>query len=924
MDDNKELRVRDPAVDALLRKTTAPSQGQQRGKREEGGTTPTRAELTGLASSRLRSIRNSNQIFQALPELETIVTIATTSVLSTKDLINTTIIYDNIADIPLDLRAELIEHVRHFNDEERKLPKKLYDWLYRAYRAQGATPVMFISDAGFDELFNLKGTDAKVGTESAKQTDKFKKFFEAQQGHIGSLKPEGEAKVGLESVLSRRNNKPAGPQKITIDLKPIFTGLGLKDNDIKGERSTIEIGITDNERILLAQEAIQRVAREDARSGLYGQLEQTAYEQVHGGLNTVENGQFNADGFKDATEKDQKWLNLGDLNEAYHKTPEQMHYAEVPRISLSDDNKLEFIERELPAASTLPVIIAGDIDNPIGYLTIVDELGNFINEKSSLYGDANFMNYLNNDGATDSIINRANLGMGNGQLVTPDISNRLTSRFGELAEGQLAEALSPALGGVELDIGVTEMFGRVILTRHLAKRYTQVVYIPAENLCYFATDFDDNGIGVSITERSFVISTIRMALLFAGMNAAVLNSARHLQYDITLSPDAMNGKEAVDRIKSDILNGTNRRMPMWGNMTDVWSMATNSGIAFNVEGNDHYSSHKVSVSDTTPDYKAPDMDFDQELLRRTCHLAGVDPDLVLTPENLEFASQIYSKSLLVTQQIVKKQEKLEKPLNRYVTNGMQSSPRLQARMIETIANYVSDIEQDKDGGAIVKKINEYMRAFINGMQTRLPPPDTSAASSQMDLFDKRSEFWDKLADLVVTDDRVNAMNNAGIAMDAGDIKNMVKSFYARQWLRQQGIENEFFDLVYDDERRQDIIKTISDEEQSATKMLMQLAGRVKGKLDTVAKQSGDPDNAGAGIGSSQFGGDDDDSGGGDDLFSDGGDEDDFDMGDEDLGDSTSEEESTETNEDDNSADDTGGATPPNAENDDSSVVPPAV
>jgi hypothetical protein len=915
MDDIKDLRARDPAVDALLRKTTSPSQGQQRGKREEGGTTPTRAELTGLASSRLRSVRNSNQIFQALPELETIVTIATTSVLSTKDLINITLIYDNIADIPLDLRAELIEVVRHFNDEERKLPTKLYNWLYNAYKSQGATPVMFISDAGFDELFNLKGTDAKVAGESAKKTVTYKDFFEAQQGHLGSLKPEGEPKVGLESILSRRNNKPSGPQKITIDLKKILVSMGATEGELKGERSTIEIGVTDNERILLAQEAIQRVAREDARSGFYGQLEQTAYEQVHGGLN----GEFNADQFKDAQEqKDQKWLNLGDLNEAYNKTPEQMHYAEVPRISLADDNKLEFIERVLPAASTLPVIIAGDTENPIGYLTIIDELGNFVNEKSSLYGDANFMNYLNNDGATDSIINRANLGMGNGQLVTPDISNRLTSRFGELAEGQLAEAISPALGGVELDIGVTEMFGRVILTRHLAKRYTQVVYIPAENLCYFATDFDDNGIGVSITERSFVISTIRMALLFAGMNAAVLNSARHLQYDITLSPDAMNGKEAVDRIKSDILNGTNRRMPMWGNMTDVWSMATNSGIAFNVEGNDHYSSHKVSVSDTTPDYKEPNMEFDQELLRRTCHIAGVDPDLVLTPENLEFASQIYSKSLLVTQQIVKKQKALEKPLNRYVTNGMQSSPRLQARMIEKIANYVSDSEGTKDGGEIVKKINEYMRAFINGMQTRLPPPDTSAASSQMDLFDKRSEFWEKLADLVVTEDRVNALNNAGIAMDAGDIKNMVKSFYARQWLRQQGIENEFFDLVYDDERRQDIIKTISDEEQSATKMLMQLASRVKGKLDTVAKQSGDPDNAGAGIGSSQFGGGDDDGGdsddfGSDDGFSDGGDEDDFDMGDEptDDAENTDDEDADANSEDDNAdAANTNGTPPP--------------
>ncbi|WP_216088749.1 hypothetical protein, partial [Shigella flexneri] len=88
---------------------------------------------------------------------------ATSSLLSTKDLINTTLIYDNIADIPIDLRNDLLTPTRDYHDNVRQLPKKLYQWIYDALKTKGASPVMIISDNGFDQLFGL---DTKVATES--------------------------------------------------------------------------------------------------------------------------------------------------------------------------------------------------------------------------------------------------------------------------------------------------------------------------------------------------------------------------------------------------------------------------------------------------------------------------------------------------------------------------------------------------------------------------------------------------------------------------------------------------------------------------------------------------------------------------------------------------------------------------------------
>ncbi|AWN08914.1 putative virion structural protein 8 [Salmonella phage SPAsTU] len=844
----------DPAVASILRKSTGPSAQQERGKREEGGVTPTRSELTGIASSRIRTVKNAERIFDALPELEVIVTIATSSLLSTKDLINTTLIYDNVADIPIDLRSQLLEPVREFHDHTRQLPSKLYQWMYDALKSKGASPVMLISDTGFDQLFGLKPS---VATESVRRSQS--EFFEQQLGILGSINPSEKPKVGVESILGRARgaSKPTKPQTLSINF------AAAPDSPFKagGELATLDITVTDNPRITMLPEAYRRVAQENARTGLFGQLEQSAYEQP-----TTPNGssEFNADRFTDREEElaKQNLINLGDLNETYKNTPQQKLYAEVPKMSFADANKIEYTERLLPAESTLPLVIGDDVRNPIGYLTIVDEMGNFINSRSTLYGDANFMNYLNNDGMTDSTINRANLGMGNTSRVTPDIANRLTSRYGEIAEDQLTKALGEALGGAEISMTVTETFSRIMLARHLAKRHTQVIYIPAENLCYFATDFDEDGIGVSITERSFVISTVRMALLFATMNSAVLNSARHMQYDIELSPDDMNPQKTIDQVKTDIMNTYNRRQPMWGDMNDTWAMTTNAGVAFNVTGNDYYASTRISVSDTTPDYKAPDAEFDETLLRRTCHIAGVDPDLVMTPENIEFASQIFSKSLLVTQQITKKQEILSKPLTRYVVNGLLASPSLQSSLIKIIAEYINANGNGMTTDQITAQISEYLAKFINGMKVTLPPPDTSAAASQMDLFDKRIEFFEKLADLVVTEDLSNALQNEGIEMSPDDLKTMIKSFYARNWLRKQGIENEFFDLIYDDENRQDNIKMIVDDSITASKGLIQLAKKFTGRLETLAKNADLDPNAAPGGFDNSFGGDT--TGGGDD------------------------------------------------------------
>ncbi|QXO09799.1 hypothetical protein pEaSNUABM38_00077 [Erwinia phage pEa_SNUABM_38] len=878
MDDLKKLTAQDESMSAILRKTTSPAPQQRRGQRDQGGVTPTRGELVSLAGSRIRAIRNAEKIFDALPELETIVTISTSSLLSTKDLVTTSLVYDCVDDeVPLDLRTAMTRVARDFFNDVDGLPRNLYEWLYDAQRSKGATPILITSDSGFDEMFNLS---EQVAQESFR--NKLKGTFEGQLGILRNINPDKKL-VGLESILNVTAASNA-PQEFNLKLDSLF----------KDELATQKITITDNPQITQLAAFRRRLATESARGAMRKQMGVPSYNGAAGTLNEPSGGNL-LQGQAD----EKKLISGADLNPKYDRQFDINTYKEAPLITFGQKNRLEPIRRRVPPECALPVVLAGDVRNPIGWLLILDDIGNFVSSKSSIYGDATFMNYLTNDGQVDSIVNRASLNLGNQGSVSPDIANKLIARYGELAEDQMSRMISVALGGGDVSVNVSEDFGRVMLGRHLAKEHTQVLYVPFENMPYFATDFNEDGIGVSITERSFVISTIRMSLLFAGMNTAILNSARHLQYDIQLSPDDMNPQESVDRIKSDIINSYARRMPMWGDMNDTFSNATNAGISFNVEGNDHYASHKVSVSDNTPDYKEPDAELDDKLLRRTCAIAGVDPDLVLTPENLEFASQIYSKSLITTQQVTKKQEQLSKPITQYCQTMITASPKLQADLLQEVVEFYKAQKQDMDIEKLMPEISEMVRRFTEGLVVTLPPPDTSAASSQMEQFDKRVEFIEKIADTVMSEDLSALLSENNIVMQPDDLKAMVKNYYLRNWLKNNGIESEFFDL-FDEEQRADVVKTITDETQKVAQFFLSVAKKASGKVETVAKAAGTDQNGGDGMG---FG---DNSGGSDDAGLDdnaGGDDDLNAGGDDDLNLDDNTDDNMDDNADDNSLDD---------------------
>lgn len=821
----------DAMLSAISRKITSPAPQQTGNQRPEGGSTPTRTEMGGAISSRIRALKNAERIYDALPEMETIVTISVSQLLSTKDLVTTVLNYEVLdSDVPIGLRETVARRIREIFNEERNLPKRLYKWLYRAHRSKGASPVMVLSDVGFDELFSL-GNTQNVAQEFV--ANKRKDYFTRQ---LGILRAKGKEKLSARESIFSTPQVPTAPQTIEVDLSGLTGLFGEPENGEKIE-DVFKIEITDNPNCVRFSEAYRRVAAESAKKAQAIQYGLTYEEPTP----VLQGDEFE----KGKQTAGNAFADLTDINPRYNEPTEFKQYLSVGKNTIDQKNVLDASDHEIPPECLFPVSLPGEEDKPLGWVAFQDDLGNYITGKSNMYQDANIVNYLNGEGVTDSNITRASLGLNTDFTLRPDLAQRFYNRFGELVMDQFTKDLSEMMGGAELTIAMTDELGKALSIRHMAKRHTTALYIPADNLCYFATDLNEDGIGVSIAERSFIISTVRMALLFATMNSSILNSARHMQYDIQLSPDARNGQESVDRIKSDIINGQNRMLPQWGNVLDVWSMATNAGLAFNVEGNDYYSSHKVSVSDTTPDYKVPDPAIDEDLLRKTCRIANVDPDLVLTPENIEFASQIFSKSLIVTQQTVKKQEMLEPVLTKYVRNHMMASPSVRNVIIELILEHLgSNGEENIDPVKRDAEVSSLYRAIVNSTICRIPPPDTSTAASQMDQYDKRVEFIDKIIDDNWDKGMGQALGGMDVGLDSDTTKNIIRQFYVNGWMERNGIETDLIDLLTNPDNRLDNVIEITDRFQNIARFVAMVAKRSNSKFNSTMKDLGaNPDDA---------------------------------------------------------------------------------
>lgn len=765
---------------------------------------PTLPELAPIVQSKINDIHIAEQIFDVIPDMEQAAEIAVASILSTKDLMTTTVNYDaDSKGLSVELRDRMLKHISRYFRKEYRLQDHLQDIVNDTMFMTGSYPLAIIPESAVDRIIN-GANFGKVSTESLDESE-FKGL-----GILGSMdSARDESKIGIEALALDQATVPEN----VIDL-----GIA-------------SISITDNPNVLKLSKLQELTSRHKIME-----------EYSKGPLASL----LEDDDVDEADDEETAALKIGvgveslHINRAMYKNPtytsrtvEEVHTAESNgRPTVGHPLVMRF-----PSESVIPVHVPGNLKHHVGYLVVLDNLGNPVSKEELTNANISFDKdlYSTEDKATMGFVEKLNpstLDPGKKNKRVEYTKAEITKMFTDIVEGKLMNALKNGTYGENAMMTTPTDVYRIMMARALSKKSTQILFIPSEQMTYFAINYNEYGQGKSILDRGRMLSTIRTALAFSTMRASILNSTENREYTIELDEDDLEPEQTIAKVEARIRQGFNGDVPYTGGPHDVLAYMGNAGISLNIVGNENYPSTKITVDDNSPDYKIPDTDLDDQYARRMYRMMGVDPDLVLSPENIEFASQIVTKDLFTSRRIAKLQE----VFSRGITNFCQSYIFSDGILIDELVQIIRDVYEEAGGKKISKgEIAQLVRRFVAQFTATLPPPDTGGISSMLEQFTDVKEAIDEYLEVIITEE---AVGDIDIDVDVDAVRDHIRNSYLRSWIKRNNVDDDVLRLFDDQENVTEYVRGIAKENKDLAELIARVSNNVKKRLAQVEKKHG--------------------------------------------------------------------------------------
>lgn len=924
---------------------------------------PAQHDLIPLVKENMQRVMDGENVLEILPELDYVASIVISGILSTKDLITCKLTFESLAHgINPELHADLVKEVRRFFETTYPIDQYLYEILYDTMFRTGSYALGIIPESSVDRIIN--GGGGRIGTES--YANELRSAMKTR-GILGNPeeKQTTTTGVGIEQFLQtiKSNGSATAGFKVTFAGKvPDRSKEPTKtDGELKYPEMDVDFGftLTDNPDTIKIPRLYTARARETVANS-YNDLMQS----------NLSFGMENAEGFVPSLiglERETNAFNYFDTAAYKNRNYQSRAVEEVVSAELANRRSVGHpLYQHFSSESVILCHTPGTFTQPAGAYIVLDEQGYPVTRNSRMYNASATAWIMGNP--SSQLINDAAMGLGLNKNDDPNrewTMTKLLDSYAQLVEAKLIQALKTGAYGGSFNIVRPQQVYQIMMARALAKKNTQILYIPSEQFVYFALDWTPEGIGRSRLDKTRMISTVRSAIALATMQSTVLNATRNIKLTVTLSPEDRDGEktvnEAVFRATQQFLS----RIPYSGTPDDVMAYIANAGIDVEVEGNDFYASTKVEVTENSPDYKVPDPQTDEALLRKQARALGADPDLVINPEQIEFASQITTKNVFNTKRIVQDQQRLQPLLSHWVKTHIYSDPIIIDRLTKVVMDYlekyatireeveVSELDTDKRGegaaeetafafesypglemfteGTITNQdlireavnnpeaINKFTKdrrtaiarkvlsRFVGHISVSLPPPDTGKLNSQMELFDKRMEHVDKQLERVWADGIFDGTVYEG---NESKVRTMMSSIMAYQWLTENDVDSDLMSIMSPEaESLDNTVQYISTQRGDLMHNILRITKAVERKMQAEAKrmevESNEEatvgDNFGGGGGGGDYSGGDDEFGG-DEFGADGGEGEDDELGSGEGGDEFGDDEMGDFNFEETTAD----------------------
>lgn len=828
-----------------------------------------------LSSSIMDKTNDGESMMQLFPDMELSKQIVVSSILSPKDMSGGDVIYTAPAGLlSPDVSATLIAKIKDYLDNTYKIKELLPKIIGESLFETGSYPIAVIPESSIDELINGPG---KISMESLNDYVDSKGNVKPM-GLLGDPRTEKPLdSVGLEAFTSY-TYAPTYDAMLTHMAVPTgSTGATKKRLTIPGIGSLIRI--VDNAFILKVPQAAAKNSRGTVRDLINQRLTKTR---------TSNNG------YSISNEAHLSKLTDDQLRSLMYKNKARSS-KQVVKVKTAAQAQRETIGRplvlHLPPESVIPIHVPGAPEQHIGFFVIIDIEGNPVSRKSSRNHFGDLQSMLNNsqNSMGSYLTNRAKEGtMGANTQIT---IQHATQIYTDLIESDLSERLRNGVHGHNVAVARNEEVYRIMLARALANQTTQLLYIPAELLTYFAYKYDNNGIGKSLLDDMRVLNSLRAMMMFSRVMAGIKNSIGRTHVSLQLDEMDPDPEKTIEIAQTEIAKSRKALFPLGMNSpTDLVDWLNKSGMEFSYSGHPKIPEMKLDFDEKGSTFPKPDQELEDELKKRSIMGMGLPPEMVDNGFGSEFATTVVSQNILMAKRVTQWQDAYIPQITdhgrKVVTNNGTLVASLRSILVENYDKIKASIEDDAELKELDKEgvIDFFLAWFLESFELGLPRPNSVTLENQMAAFKIYADGLDLALDAWVNTNIINVAMAGQISNSVEDIKGILRGYYLRKWMAENNVFGELSAITTKDENGKASIDLFEIQKDhivgfvhSAVRLLKESSGMAAAAdkdIQAITGEAGLPESSAASTPSSgdsgSFGGDDGGGGGFDDFGLDGG------------------------------------------------------
>ena len=779
-----------------------------------------------------RIIANRN-LRKMLTDIELISQILVSSVLAPKDFI-TKEMHIDIDDSIYNSRLYGVVKQRFvdFFETTYKIKDRLYVYLDDVLINTGSKPVMVLPENSIDDIMN---GNVAMSNESLKKLG-------AQFKDGGSMAPMGI--LGPGRVQKPSTDWPSDYSLAAESLRASSAGKASHDETIYIQSGIATpdglfvdsgIRITDNHNVLRLSDYEEAMSTHRNRQA----IEKTTGRKMRMGLgavgeagsdlaNVVREGftedQLRAAGFSVESMRtadgrfemsDQEMVNLVYMARQRHGQSVKVlkTQSQLRRRSLTEP-----LIQELPSEAVHPVFVPGNVERHVAYLVLLDDGGNPLTEASMSRLTGDMVNSNKNSSFVRSLISKTSVGMNGFSCNNQAHMSAMVNVFANTMEADIMARWRNGDNNRSIRIGNNQELYAIMIARKLQGSNTRMLWVPKEFMTYFAIDYDDVGVGVSLLTRNETVGAMRAGLLFADLAGAIRNSIGTTVYDIQLDENDENAEKRIEQAKGLAYASRQSLVPTSaGSPIDMSQMLNRAGVSFRFTGNTRIPQMNIERTTTQADTVRPDTDLLEYMQKVWTMGFSIPPEMIESAKQPELAMVAFNQSLMLTKRVVQIQELI----NPQVTNLGRTVTRHHEGFVSDLCNTISEMFDDVRLPDELRKlamsdpkvrediIEMTVRDTIDSLILELSKPEMATNESKMTELEAFETALTKRLDVEFGDEKFTSEVFGELGEKAPLVRQIVHNSIMRKFMDQVGLGSEvteLFSTENDEIRLNDLIE----------------------------------------------------------------------------------------------------------------------